>query len=127
MKPFDLEKALAGAKVVTRDGCVVEQLTFFRDVKEAYCVHAVVVSGQSKRLETFTREGVNVVGNDATSDDLFLASEKKEGWVAVYPASVNNIAEMARGTTGIYLTKDLCEKFTNHYGRIDIVRIEWEE
>lgn len=42
MKPFDLEKALAGERVVTRDGDEVTQITKFDLIRSEYFIRGVV-------------------------------------------------------------------------------------
>lgn len=78
MRPFDLEKALAGAKVVTRDGREVTQLTKF-DTCRDWCLIGLLdgdfrsydVNGKYKR-------------NEESDKDLFMAHEKQSIWVNVY-------------------------------------------
>lgn len=78
MKPFDLEKALAGAKVITRDGREVTQLTKF-DV----CSHYPLTGIISKQRETFKLNGQYGDYKDSNFD-LFMATEKRYIWVNVY-------------------------------------------
>lgn len=66
---FNLEAALRGSPVVTRDGHPVIQLTYFKDCTESYCLCAVV----NDRLESFTREGRYLREGDSYYD-LFMAS-----------------------------------------------------
>lgn len=74
MKAFDLEKALAGEKVVTRGGKEVTQLTLF----EASDDHplAGVVDG---KMESFTEDGVfTMLCEGASRYDLFMYEEYTE-------------------------------------------------
>ena len=81
MKPFDLEKALAGAPVVTRDGREVTQLHLF-DLKEhGYPLHGVIngkEGGQS--VECFIENG-KWRRSGESEFDLFMKTEKKVGYV----------------------------------------------
>lgn len=79
MKPFDLEAALAGARVVTKDGNEVKNLTYLKDMTEDEFRVVGVVKGE---FERWTEEGTSVFEDDAF--DLFLASEKCQAWVNVY-------------------------------------------
>jgi hypothetical protein len=81
MKPFDLDAALSGAPVVTRDGREVTQLTKF-DVRGLWSligvidreIHRWTVYGTSSYPEA-AGEGINT---------LLMAPVKKTGWVARY-------------------------------------------
>lgn len=67
--PFNLEAALAGDPVVTRDGRAVTQLTLY-DIPSTFKVVAVV-DGQ---LESFSINGKSLFGIDVISkNDLFMA------------------------------------------------------
>jgi hypothetical protein len=75
MKPFDLEKALAGEPVVTRDGRAVAQLTKFD------CISNDPVWGViNGYLKSFRLDGSYL--NSPSSYDLFIA--EPERWVNVY-------------------------------------------
>ena len=67
MKPFDLEKAKAGAKLVTRDGREVTHFTYNVNNRSYPC--AAKIYG----LEfSFTKEG-KYAGENLSQLDLFLA------------------------------------------------------
>ena len=81
LKPFDLEKALAGAPVVTRNGKPVEQLVFM-DKAAAGEMRLIGVIGEE--VVTFTDKGeFNPVSDKPQSWDLFMAPEKREYCVGV--------------------------------------------
>lgn len=90
MKPFDLEKALAGEPVVTRDGREVTQVTKFDLIDDVYMIHAVIYGD----LESFTLNGEYSKGKESELD-LFMAPKKLSGFINVYADSAN-----------IYKTKD---------------------
>jgi hypothetical protein len=83
MKPFDLEKALAGEPVVTRDG---------RPVKIAgYNPHAVegvrILGWAGKTSRSWYYDGKYTEAENGHDADLFMAEKpkvKKEGWVNLY-------------------------------------------
>lgn len=73
MQPFDLKKALAGKKVVTRDGRVVSGITHNVNAR-TYKVCAWI----DRIPYTYTEEGVFDVGRKETSLlDLFMADNQK--------------------------------------------------
>jgi hypothetical protein len=80
LEKFDLEKALNGAKVVTRDGKEVKQLTYF-DLSDDHKYHLYGVVGKSIRCWTIT--GQYEPSDDNYDLDLFLAVEPKRIWVNV--------------------------------------------
>lgn len=78
MKPFDLELALAGCPVVTRDGREVTQITLFK----IPCDPVVgVVDGM---LITWPKSGEYQTSEKSVLD-LFMAPKKRTVWVNVYP------------------------------------------
>lgn len=79
-KPFNLEEALNGAKVVTRDGREVTQLTKF-NVRDGIRIIGVI-EGYRSTLE-YDIEGFVFSGYESTTD-LFLAVEPKKFWVNMY-------------------------------------------
>lgn len=79
MKEFDLQKALAGSRVVTKEGKEVKNLTYLKELTEDEFKVVGVVVGE---LFRWTEEGTSVFEDDAF--DLYLATESCEGWVNVY-------------------------------------------
>ena len=79
MKEFDLQKALAGSRVVTKEGKEVKNLTYLKELTEDVFKVVGVVDGELLR---WTEEGTSVYEDDAV--DLYLETEKCEGWVNVY-------------------------------------------
>jgi len=78
MKPFNLEEALAGKPVITRDGRKVTQLTKL-DNKNDFCIVGVVDNG----IEIWNLKG-EYDGFPDSKFDLFMKTEKKSIWVNVY-------------------------------------------
>jgi hypothetical protein len=81
MKPFDLEKALAGEPVVTRDGRVVKELIRFKTLND-WSVFAVVGNCVIQCNDNGQHSDC-----EHNSLDLFMAEKpkvKKEGWVNLY-------------------------------------------
>jgi len=88
MKPFDLERALAGDPVVTRGGKEVQQIVHLHACNRVFNVFAVV-NGETY---TFNIEGKYSAGHvfksicPLGSDmDLFMAPKKRTVWVNLYP------------------------------------------
>ena len=86
-KPFNLEEALNGAKVVTRDGREVTQLTKF-NVKDGIRIVGVI-EGYRSTLE-YDIEGF-VFSECESTTDLFLVVEPKSIWVNVYVSDKGNL------------------------------------
>ena len=98
MKPFNLQEALAGKPVVDRTGEPVTDFHYFK----------------------FYADG------DVASNDLFMASEKKEGWINVYPHPNGEIKDRHMGA--VHKTKEKADLYQlSDPKRVACVRIEWEE
>lgn len=82
MKPFDLEAALAGAKVITKDGREVKQLTKF-DTDISRCLVGVV----DKLLLSWFEDGR--YERNGSNSDLFMASTTRAVWIARYGNYLN--------------------------------------
>lgn len=78
MKPFNLERALAGDKVVTRDGREVTQLTKF-DCEDD-CLAGVL----ENNAKTWRANG-RYTKYEETCLDLFMAPKTVKRWVNFYP------------------------------------------
>jgi len=81
LEKFDLEKALNGSKVVTRDGREVLQLTKFESLRNNYPLVGVL----DNELKSWNEQGKHsnfYVGD--SNLDLFLAVEPQRIWVNVY-------------------------------------------
>ena|SRR5216683_3236296 len=80
MKPFSKRQAIGeGKPVVTRDGSKVLHLHEF-PVNAVYTVFGLI-EGQSE-ISAWTSDGNYHVTNRESSNDLFMASTKYEGWIA---------------------------------------------
>lgn len=81
LKPFDLERALAGDPVVTRSGRSVTQLHLF-NIETHYPLHAVV-DGVCIVL-SFTKGGRHEKMADEHVHDLFMAPKKVTYYFATW-------------------------------------------
>lgn len=122
MRPFDLQKALAGAKVQTRDGRGVTQLTYFPDAKQKYCIACVV----DNYLRLYDKEGCFYIGG--TDDkDLVMTPIKKKGWLNIYPVDGKNPAHLGNPGAYIFSTKEQADAARAAACIVACVEVEWEE
>jgi hypothetical protein len=120
MKPFNLQEALAGKPVVTREGLQVQDLQQFPSA--TYQRIGAVIRGE---VLTFNENGGYWNNGNISDRDLCMASEKKEGWVNVYPKVSET--SLTRSRDGyIYESKALANDMAGE-NRIACVRVEWEE
>lgn len=122
MKPFDIELAKAGHPVQTRDGRPVRILCY--DIKsEFYPIVGLVESpdGTVENPANFTNDGRASIYTP-TNLDLFMALNKKEGWINLYRSSI-----YVAGVSNVYETKEEALKASTEEGYILTKKIEWEE
>ena len=126
MKAFDLEKALAGEPVVTRDGKPVTYIHYF---KTAY---GASIFGIIDEYPQIFREDGAIASGFVHENDLFMAEKpkaKKEGWVNlsynIMEANHRCGTMMLRGNLNIIgvFDKPESEPSENNYW----AKIEWEE
>lgn len=112
-KPFDLQKALAGEPVVTRDGRPVKIAGYNPDAGKT-CQICGWVNGDAKY---WCADGL-WMPRQTHYLDLFMATKtvKKEGWINIYACRV----------TGWWSTKEAADRVASDR-RIACIRIEWEE
>jgi|SRR6478752_9365268 len=87
MKPFDLEKALAGHPLVTRDGRKVLDFHYFKVMTQyRFPIYAAIenIGGSYPYFTQFDIEGSEHSGIEESQNDLFLASTKKTYWMNIY-------------------------------------------
>ena len=87
MKPFNLEAALAGAKVVTRDGREVTQLVLFE------ADHSQLLRGVVNRVIVpfYTNGQYNITGYDF--NDLFMAPTKQKVYLRIRKSDLPNVGK----------------------------------
>ena len=118
MKQFNLEEYLKNPsrKVVTRTGIPVKiHCTNFATCKPVIAE----ISGRGYS-QSFTKEGRYFGDTDDSSEVLFFAPEKHEGWVNVY---------RTQGKLGCVFIYDSEKEARRNGGETAIatVKIEWEE
>ena len=125
MKPFDLEKAKAGAKICTRSGFKVEILRF--DIKNSnYPIVALVTNNDgTEHCYMYTKDGKYNIDLNKYPIDLVIVPVKHRGWINIYPS--NNKCNIGYETgSNIFPSKEMAilAASSNH---IATIPIEWEE
>ena len=117
MKAFSLEEYLKdpSRKVVTRDGRSVRIICTDRAAKE-YKLVALVMKNDTECICAYNTNGC-VYKNDTHSLDLFFVTERKEGWINIYPDS---------SIGGIYTSEEEARNAASP-SCISTTKIEWEE
>jgi hypothetical protein len=86
LKEFNLERALAGDPVVTKDGRKILDIHLFTDALEkvAYPIYALVDENErySKRIESFTKYGA--YSFEQNDFDLFMAPKSQKYYVSIF-------------------------------------------
>lgn len=94
MKPFDLEKAKAGAPVCTREGFKARIVCFDVDNDKFPVVALIKDSINSNEYPvSLTKEGRFSDGEVDSSNDLLMEGIKKEGWIIYMKQSVKDVLE----------------------------------
>jgi hypothetical protein len=78
VEKFDLEKVIHGAKVITRDGREVSQLTKF-ETYDKFCLYGLV----DEQVYCWSIKG-EYSDNSSCSMDLFIQGEVQSIWVNLY-------------------------------------------
>ena len=121
MEQFSLEKYLANPsrKVVTRDGRPVRILCTDRKSYNVEIVGLIMNDNGMESVFTWTQQGKEYINSD-TSNDLFFAPEKHEGWI--------NIFDNTYPGNMIFDTKEVAEEQGMSFaGYVTTIKIEWEE
>jgi hypothetical protein len=105
MKPFNLEEAKAGKKVVTRGGREVTQITSFNVTESKYRIVGVI---DGKYLESWKEDGMSCDGEKNFSD-LFMVTEKKTVWVNIYTDFLD-VDKCGYFTSRAYTTESLARQ-----------------
>lgn len=83
MKPFDIEKAKAGAKVITRNGLAVRVLAFDIVGVQQPIVAAITLPCGEESVQRYNPDGSYVHADGKHGWDLFMAPVKVVKWVRV--------------------------------------------
>ena len=120
LKPFNLEQALAGAPIVTRNGCPIVELKYLQTSSKL----AVVRKEPDDKLISYFVPCDGKLGDTIDyATDLFMAPTKKEGWVNIYNPSSKNLNGVSWFA---YNSRE--EAIANQAsGYIATAKIKWEE
>lgn len=120
MKPFDIELAKQGKPVCLRDGRKARIVCL--DVKNSdYPIIALVEDGANEVALYYNVKGRTSFLRD---HDLMMASERKTGWINIYPSRYKKRI----ATLGSYVYKTQREAKEAVSGNcIATIPIEWEE
>lgn len=117
LKPFNLERAIAGDPVVTREGRKVLEIYYFKKIKHSQPVVCVLEDMEDCRF--YTTDGLySLCGDYVESLNLFMAPVKKKYYMGIEKLP----GEYRYRTTSLYSHKGLVPHFLNK-----IVEIEIEE
>lgn len=136
MRPFNLERAVDGEPVRTKNGLparviCVDANNPYEGVEEEICVIALVKEEGFEKVRRYNEKGEyrnfdkNLTGIVVTSNpdlDLVMAPQKREGWVNVYSHAYGRYSP-----SGIIYPTEEAAKGAADGGAIATVKIEWEE
>ena len=107
MITFNLERALAGDKVITREGGEVNQLV---SINTSSCIEIYGYDVENNEVEVWCTDGSHCGNVDS---DLFMAPRALSGFVNVYNDRLNH---------SWHSTKELADKFALEFrtGCIDL-------
>lgn len=108
MKPFNLEEAIAGKPVITRNGSKVQELVFF-NYKELSEPILAKIAGRSVVLH-FYRDG-SYFKDDEHENDLFMADPER--WINIY---WDENTKKSRDGGSMYDTEEEAKKNANSCG-----------
>lgn len=126
LKPFDLEAAKAGTKVVTRDGLPVRIICFDRE-DDIFHIIGLVSSSHGERVIAFNNNGKYYSDELPHSSDLFMAPVKHEGWVNVYKTDAPCFSATLHSESVFRTKEDAMMAIIDRVNYIDTVKLEWEE
>lgn len=125
MKPFDLEKAKAGAPVCTREGFRARIVCFDANNNRFPIIALIKDSNSSNEYPvSLTKKGRFSDGEADSGKDLFMVGEKKEGWVNIYEALMERCIGTVHNTQKEAISMKVNEKDITY---ITTVKVEWEE
>ena len=102
MKEFNLQKALEGKPVITRNGELVTEIVQFANIKSPYCI-AGVCNGT---IYTWSIDGEIDVNSDLKQKkDLFMAEKNETIWINVW----KNFKDGSLSAS-VHSRKDKCDK-----------------
>ena len=122
MRPFDLEKALAGEPVITREGLEVTELYLAKTATNNTRRLIAVTEGA---LRHYSEDGKWQFDKGDNPNDLFMAPVKRQAWTNVFQTPSGAIFTSG----GCYDSNEKAEKAimgAEHYVKTMLIH-EWEE
>lgn len=125
MRPFDLEKALAGEPVITREGLEVTELYLAKTATNNTQRLIAVTEGS---LKHYSEDGKWQFDKNDSSKDLFMAPVKRQEWVNIYQGDPLGQYKYVTGVA-LYRRKEDGEKAGDGCGNYmaTVLIREWEE
>lgn len=117
MRPFNLEEAIQGKPLVTRDGRKILDFHYFKDVKELYPIIAVV-DGESS-IRSYTEIGRCFRSETESKTDLLMYEEPKTYYANVYRYS----DEMILTSNGILSKEAMIKQGENRKNYVKTIEI----
>lgn len=119
LRPFDIEKAKNGAKVVTRSGIVAQILKYDFKLETGEEIMIVMISDYPNR---YNQKGYPIENDYIWNGqrDLFLLPNMRDGWVNIFKDSVGMVS-----AGSIFNTEADAKEYSEE--SIATARIEWEE
>lgn len=118
MKPFNLEKALAGHPICTKSGLPARILDTNLKGRMRCVVAAILYKDGCEYIKHYFTNGKEFSPIES-SEDLVMASENHTGWINIY-----TLRQTGRN---IYKTKEEALSKRSPDGYIDTIKITWEE
>jgi hypothetical protein len=84
LKPFNLERALAGDPVVTREGRKVRIMCFDRKTNNSHKIVALVENNSFETCETFDENGKYTQLDEESTFDLFMVPKSQKYYVSIF-------------------------------------------
>lgn len=126
MKQFSLKEYLENPnkRIITRDGKSVKILCTDKRDENDYNIVALIHEKDEDVCDTFTIDGKYSSSTKDHYNDLFFATEKKEGWIHLCKNSTN----YPYVRSSVFETKEEAEKYRRaNDDTIATIKIEWEE
>jgi hypothetical protein len=115
MDKFDLQRALDGESVCTKDGRDVTQLTCFKDVLQRDCVYGVV----SNEIKCWAIDGSYFLNASDSELDLFMKPKENAIWVNLYKSKEGHLY-----TTGVeYPNEESAKESADEFGYLRTIKI----
>ena len=128
MKPFNLEEAKAGKPVCTRDDKPARIICFDRKIKNCYPLLVLITNNDNyEECYSYTADGKFNYA-DESDLDLFMASEKHEGWINLYRNKEHfNTLPVSLIYNSEQDAKEAIDDIDDNLQHVATIKIEWKE